>query len=96
MSFAVCVTFAIKPEFCAKFRQLVGENAKTSLVNEKGCSRFDVCSDVDHPDEIFLYEIYTSPEAFNRHLKTEHFLSFDRETAHMISAKEARTYREVL
>ena len=95
MSFAVCVTFEIKSEFRAQFRQLVGENAKTSLLNEKGCSRFDVCSDVDHPDEIFLYEIYASPEAFKSHMKTEHFLNFDRETAHMISAKAARTYREV-
>ena len=95
MSFAVCVTFVIKPEFSGQFRQLVHNNAKTSLSREEGCHRFDVCSDADHPDEIFLYEIYSSAEAFKAHLASEHFLDFDRQTADMVLTKQARTYREV-
>jgi autoinducer 2-degrading protein len=96
MSFAVCVTFTVKPEHHNKFLKLVSENAKSSLLNEIGCTRFDVCSDADHPEEIFLYEIYTSPAAFKSHLQTDHFSKFDRETVHMVSEKQVRTHREVL
>jgi len=96
MSFAVCVTFTIKPEHHSKFLQLVRENAKISLRSEAGCKQFYVCCNEEYHKEVFLYEIYSSPEAFNCHLKTKHYLDFDEKTIHMASSKHVRTYRELV
>ena len=87
MSFAVCVTFVVKSDSLDEFMQLMCENAKTSLEEEEGCRQFDVCSDPKNPCEIFLYEIYDSPDAFQTHLQSLHFQSFDAAVTNMISSK---------
>lgn len=96
MAFAVCVTFRIKPKSLDMFLPLMNENASVSLRDEEGCLRFDVCTDDDRADEVFLYEIYTSPEAFQVHLKSEHFLKFDTEVNSMIADKQVKTFKTVI
>lgn len=95
MKFSVCVKFKIKPTAWESFLPLMKENAKASLRYEEGCLQFDVCSDGDSPFEVFLYEIYTSEEAFADHLKTTHFLDFDSDTRDMVEEKLVNTYRTV-
>lgn len=96
MAFAVCVTFLIKPEFWGAFLPLMNDNASTSLRDEEGCLRFDVCTDDDHVNEVFLYEIYTSTEAFQLHLESDHFLKFDTQVKTMIADKQVKTFRTVI
>ena len=66
-----------------------------SMTLEKGCPQFDVATDPERPNEVFLYEIYSDHSAFNIHLKTTHFAAFDMATAQMITRKEVRTYSQV-
>lgn len=96
MAFAVCVTFHIKPESLDAFVPLMHENASTSLRNEEGCLRFDVCTDDEQAGEVFLYEVYTSPDAFQIHLVSEHFLKFDSQVKAMIADKQVKTFRTVI
>ena len=56
---AVCVTFDIKPSRIGSFMPLMIAQAETSLQDEPGCHRFDVCTDPDQSGRVFLYEIYT-------------------------------------
>lgn len=94
--FAVVVTFQIKPGHLEAFLPLMLTNANTSLNEEPGCTQFDVCTDPNQPDEVFLYELYDDEAAFQAHLKSAHFLRFDRETGPMIADKAVRTYGSVV
>ncbi|ABV95125.1 hypothetical protein Dshi_3392 [Dinoroseobacter shibae DFL 12 = DSM 16493] len=93
--FAVTVTFTLIPGGAEAFMPLMLANARKTLADEPGCLRFDVCTDPAHPDEVFLYEIYYNREAFDRHLDAAHFQSFDAATAHLVWAKDVRTYAQV-
>jgi quinol monooxygenase YgiN len=40
---------------------------------EPGCLAYRILRDREHPDEIWLYEVYDSPESFEAHRTTAHF-----------------------
>ena len=92
MDFVVCVEFKVKSEQASDFLPIILENAQSSLEIEEGCKQVDVCVSPNYHAEIFLYEIYTSREAFEFHLASEHFLLFNSKTTDMITHKEVRTY----
>ena len=93
--FAVVVKFKLKPESKDRFLALMRENATTSVRDEPGCHQFDVATDPDRPEEVFLYELYTDPTAFEEHQQTTHFMLFDDATSAMIAEKQIQTYRTV-
>jgi autoinducer 2-degrading protein len=95
MSYAVCVTFTIQSGQMALFMPLMIANTQTSLADEKGCLQFDVLTDPARPDEVFLYELYDDPAAFQVHLTSLHFRSFDAATATMIADKAIKTNTQV-
>lgn len=93
--FAVVVSFQIKTERIEDFMPLMLANAATSLAQEDGCHRFDVCTDPARVGDVFLYELYTDAAAFELHLASDHFKSFDAAVASMIADKTIRTYGQV-
>ncbi|MEM6589737.1 MAG: putative quinol monooxygenase [Pseudomonadota bacterium] len=93
--FVVTVTFDILKDRMAAFLPLMLQNAQTSLSHEPGCLRFDVCTDESRPSEVFLYEIYADAAAFDTHLQSPHFKTFDAQTATMIASKTVKTYAQV-
>lgn len=93
--FAVSVTFKIDEPSLLQFMPLMLRNARTSLANEPGCHRFDVLTDPDRPGDVFLYELYTDQSAFQTHLESPHFKTFDQAVASMILSKDIRTYAQV-
>ena len=93
--FAVVVTFQINPEDTRAFMPLMRDNAETSLAREDGCHRFDVCTDPSAPNEVFLYELYTDAAAFDAHLASAHFKTFDAAVAPLIAGKTVKTYAQV-
>lgn len=93
--FAVVVTFRLNPGQLPAFLPAMKANAATSLEQEDGCHRFDVCTDPERPNEVFLYELYADRTAFDAHLKSAHFKDFDARVAKLIATKGVRTYAEV-
>ena len=93
--YVVTVTFALNPGHAADFLPLMRRNAARSLADEPGCHQFDVCTDPEAPDTVFLYELYTDRAAFDAHLQADHFKSFDSTTRDMVSSKQVRTYQRV-
>lgn len=93
--YAVTVTFRLVPGGAEAFMPLMLANARTTLTDEPGCLRFDVCTDPALPNEVFLYEIYYDRSAFDRHLETAHFRAFDGAVADLVAAKDVRTYAQV-
>jgi len=94
--YAVTVTFEIAPDQMAQFLPLMKTNAATSLKQEEGCLQFDICTDPDRPNQLFLYELYTDEAAFKSHLASDHFKAFDAEVANMVVGKDVRLFRDVL
>ncbi len=90
--YAVCVNFEIKTGHMDDFLPRMRANARLSLETEAGCHQFDVLTDPDQPDDVFLYELYTDRAAFDLHLESAHFQAFNSETADMIAAKSVKTW----
>ncbi|MEM6407765.1 MAG: putative quinol monooxygenase [Pseudomonadota bacterium] len=93
--YAVTVSFTIKEGQLDAFLPLMLQNARLSLAHEPDCHQFDVCTDVDRPNEVFLYELYTDAAGFQAHLGSAHFKRFDAEVAEMVGAKEVRFFAQV-
>lgn len=93
--YAVAVTFKLKPDCCKAFLPLMQENARTSLAVEPGCQQFDICLD-EVAETVFLYEIYDDRAAFDAHLESAHFKSFDGATKDMVAEKVVCLYSEVI
>jgi (4S)-4-hydroxy-5-phosphonooxypentane-2,3-dione isomerase len=87
VSYAITVEFTLKPGTMAAFRQLIDVNAQNSCDFEPGCQRFDVLVPFNSQDKILLYEIYDDKQAFEAHMKTDHFLSFNRDSSDLVISK---------
>ncbi|MBH5397799.1 antibiotic biosynthesis monooxygenase [Bradyrhizobium sp. CNPSo 4010] len=92
--FVVTVSFSIKAEYRADFRKAISKNAADSLGLEPGCHLFEVC-EAKEGAEIFLYELYDDKEAFDAHLATEHFRSFDQLVSSWVIDKRVATYAKI-
>lgn len=90
--FAVTVNFVIKAEHIENFSKVMKAQAQNSLTREIGCHQFDVCFDPKDPSRVFLYELYSDKEAFEEHLKTDHFLNFDTTVKDWLISKTAENW----
>jgi autoinducer 2-degrading protein len=70
---ALFVSVHTKPEYREQILKGALEDARGSQNDEPGCLRFDVIQDDNDPNRIYFYEVYTSEEAFQEHLKAPHF-----------------------
>ena len=89
-TFAIAVTFHIKPEFVDQFRQRVLQQASDSVRLEEGCHQFDVLVDESDPSVIFLYETYDDAAAFDAHRATPHFADFNQTVTDWVLTKDVR------
>ena len=85
--FVITVDFEIENEYLDQFRSRVLQQAKDSLNNEEKCLIFAVCFDEKNKNKVFLYEIYQDKDAFDYHLKSDHYLSFDKDVKNWVTKK---------
>ena len=93
--YAVAVNFELVPGREDQFLPLMYANARTSLESEPGCQQFDVCTDPEAPRRVLLYELYTDRAAFDAHLMSTHFKTFDNAVAPMIAHKTVQCFSQV-
>ena len=89
----VFVEFRARPGQAEAFAAMVEDNAARSVALEPGCRRFDVLRDPDDPDALLLYEIYEDRAAFDAHLASDHFRSFDSASAALVATKAVRLFQ---
>ncbi len=70
---SLVVTLRVRPGLREEFLTAIREQAETSMREEPGCLRFDVCEDVDDPDRFVFYEVYRDDAALDAHRATPHF-----------------------
>lgn len=90
--FVIIVDFHLKAGKRAAFRDLIDTNARQSVETEPGCRRFDVLEPEGDDNRIVLYEIYDNRAALDAHIATEHYKTFDRASAPMVSQKTVTAY----
>lgn len=90
--FVVTVKFKVDAATSDDFHEAVINQAANSLNREEDCHRFDVCFDPDDPARVFLYELYADRAAFDRHLRSEHFLDFDARVCGWVEDKAVETW----
>jgi autoinducer 2-degrading protein len=92
--FGVTVSFTIGDGQLPAFLALVRRNAAESVREEQGCLRFDVSVPADPAASqvVFLYELYRDRGAFELHLRSGHFLAFDRASGPLVVEKTIATY----
>lgn len=93
--YVVTVSFTARPEHVTAFKTRIVQQAAETLENEPACHVFDVCFDPEDDTEIFLYEVYETPEDFSLHLDREHSVRFDADVADWVAEKTVRTYRRL-
>lgn len=91
-AYAVTVSFELEQGAVDQFHRLVAENARQSVALELGCIRFDVLFPTARAHEVFLYEIYTDRAAFDVHLCSAHFKSFDEQTRALVRRKTVNAF----
>ncbi len=71
--FSLMVQMEVRPGRRAEFLAGMAANAESSVRDEPGCLRFDICA-VDGDEHRFvLYELYADAGAFAAHKTTPHF-----------------------
>lgn len=83
------VVVEVKPEFQAKFKNIVLPEMAKSLEIEKGVLAMYAATDVKNPNRWYFYEIYASQEDYQLHRKTPHFSDYLTQTANMSVSKKS-------
>ena len=90
--FVVTVDFRLKRGAMAAFGKLIDENAQMSCERQPGCGRFAVLLSKGANDRIFLYEIYDGRTAFDTHLQSPHFTTFNKTSADLIMNRKVAEF----
>jgi quinol monooxygenase YgiN len=93
--YVVTVTFEVHADQVDAFRPLMLKQAETSVSQEPGCQQFDVATDPQRPTVFYLYELYTDRAAFDAHLASSHFVSFDAAVQPMLTGKTVQTFDRI-
>lgn len=91
--FVVCVNVSVKPESVEAFIDATLDNARNTR-QEPGNLRFDVIQALDDAGKFMLYEVYHTPQDFERHQQTEHYARWKAKvTDWMAQPRQAVKYR---
>ncbi|MCU1222721.1 MAG: Flavoredoxin [Edaphobacter sp.] len=76
----------IFPEQVQAYTAALKEEIETSIRVEPGVLTLYAVAVKDHPDQIRLFESYSSMEAYQAHLQTAHFKKYKAETQKMVKS----------
>jgi (4S)-4-hydroxy-5-phosphonooxypentane-2,3-dione isomerase len=93
--FSLMVQMEIRPGRRAEFLAGMAANAESSVRDEPGCLRFDVCAVGSDENRFVLYELYTDAAAFEAHKASPHFARW-RTVAEQVVVGQVNTPGELL
>lgn len=76
----------IQPDQLQAYTSALKEEIETSIRVEPGVLTLYAVAVKGHPNEIRLFETYSSTEAYQAHLQTPHFKKYKAETQHMVKS----------
>lgn len=78
----------VYPQYLDEYRKYAAEVGEVSLTTESGVLTMYAMADRNNPCLITILETYASREAYDRHVASDHFLKYKRETLHMVKSLE--------
>ena len=70
------------------YKAALRQHAETAVRVEPGVLTLYAVYEKDHPTHVTVFEIYASPEAYQAHIKTAHFLLYKKTTKDMVKSLE--------
>ena len=76
----------VYPEYLKEYLTFANEVDRLSVEREPGVVCLFPMQSVEDSTQIRILEIYASEEAYQRHIKTEHFQKYKQGTMHMVKS----------
>jgi quinol monooxygenase YgiN len=76
----------IHPQHLEEYKTILRHEAEASVKLERGVIAIFPMFQKDNPTQARILEIYSDPQAYQSHLKTEHFLKYKTTTLHMVKS----------
>ena len=83
----------VHPEHLADYLELANQVDRLSVEREPGVVCLFPMQSADNPTHIRILEIYASEEAYQSHIKTDHFQAYKQSTQHMVKSLKLPTMR---
>lgn len=74
----------IHPQYLEEYKTILKEEAEASVTLEKGVIAIFPMFQKDNPAQVRILEMYKDQQAYQSHLKTDHFLAYKTTTLHMV------------
>lgn len=74
----------IVPEFLDEYKSILKEEASTSVSIERGVIAIFPMYQKENQNQVRIIEVYTDQNAYQKHLKTPHFLKYKNSTLKMV------------
>ena len=81
----------VYPEHLQEYLKFAGEVDRLSMEREPGVVCLFPMQSAEDSTHIRILEIYASEEAYQSHIKTEHFLKYKQGTLHMVKSLKLPT-----
>lgn len=81
----------VYPEHLQEYLKFAGEVDRLSVEREPGVVCLFPMQSAEDSTHIRILEIYASEEAYQSHIKTEHFLKYKQSTLHMVKSLKLPT-----
>lgn len=76
----------VYPEYLDEYMKYAAEVGETSLRTEPGVLTMYAVCEKERPWMVTILEIYASTEAYKKHIGSQHFLRYKKETEHMVKS----------
>jgi len=74
----------IQPQHLEEYKLILKHEAAASVRLEKGVIAIFPMFQKENPTQVRILEVYSDQQAYQSHLKTEHFLKYKATTLHMV------------
>ena len=81
----------VYPEYLTEYLKFANEVDRLSVEREPGVVCLFPMQSAEDSTQIRILEIYASEEAYQNHIKTEHFLKYKQGTLHMVKSLKLPT-----
>lgn len=76
----------VYPAYLDAYRAALAEHARAAVQTEPGVLALQAVYDKTHPEQVTVFEVYASEDAYQAHLKTAHFLKYKNGTLKMVKS----------
>ncbi len=82
------VEIDVVPGQIENYLAAIREVGAATLKTEPGCSEFDITVSQKDPNWLFIFEVYDNADAFDTHLKSDHYKKYAAAAKDIVAKRE--------